>query len=76
MVIMHFKNATLFLRFWLDEERESQMPEWTMKPALLRWVLDGFTSVARRGDANVVLTTGGMLKSHSNPARIFKTPVE
>lgn len=35
---------------------------------------DGCTSVARRGDNYLVLTTGGLLEGHAKPARILQIP--
>lgn len=35
---------------------------------------DGCTSVARRGDDYLVLTTGGLLEGHTEPARILQIP--
>ncbi|MEL7011918.1 MAG: hypothetical protein AAFO72_01425 [Pseudomonadota bacterium] len=37
---------------------------------------DGCTSVTRRGDAYLVLTTGGLLEGHTDPARILSIPTE
>ena len=37
---------------------------------------DGCTSVVRRGDAYLVLTTGGLLDGHTDPARILSIPAE
>lgn len=37
---------------------------------------DGCTSVARRGDEYLVLTTGGLLERHTDPARILSIPTE
>lgn len=36
---------------------------------------DGCTSVARRGDDYIVLTTGGLLEGRTEPARILAVPV-
>lgn len=37
---------------------------------------DGCTSVVRRDDAYLVLTTGGLLEGHTDPARILSIPVQ
>lgn len=43
---------------------------------LLEEGCDGCTSVARRGDEYLVLTTGGLLEGHTDPARILSIPTE
>jgi hypothetical protein len=42
--------------------------------ALLTEGCDGCTSVVRRGDDYLVLTTGGMLEGHADPARVLEIP--
>jgi hypothetical protein len=69
--------------FWIDEGRIV----FTTHAAALRAIesdgaitallaegCDGCTSVVRRGDNYLVLTTGGMLEGHANPARVLEIP--
>lgn len=43
---------------------------------LLEKGCDGCTAVTKRGEAYVVLTTGGVLEGHNNPARVLEIPTK
>lgn len=69
--------------FWIDEDRIiftthddalKTVETDGSTTTLLAEGCDGCTSVIRRSDAYLVLTTGGMLEGHNEPARMLEIP--